>query len=47
MIPEVPVLGDPERTVEAFDTGALRVVEADDLMRLEMKLGAIDTEVHG
>ena len=42
----VAVLGNPQCSTDAFDPGAFGVVETDDLMCFETKLGAIKTEVN-
>src|SRR5260370_1449642 len=43
----VPVLGDPKGSSDALDPRTPGVVQADDLSRFEVKLGAIETNVHG
>jgi len=47
MIVLIPILGNPQRSADAFDARAPGVVEADDLARIELELGAIKTDIHG
>src|SRR6266571_3323240 len=47
MIVRVPILGNPQRSADALDARAPGVVEADDLARIELELGATKTDIHG
>src|SRR6266704_3955080 len=47
MIVRVPILGNQQRSADAFDACSPGAVETDDLARIEPELGAVKADIHG